>query len=70
MNEAPDNGLAIASAKKAIPAVNPTTLGPNYYKGFELDMNPVAAIPEPATLLLFGTGALGALGWLRRRRMK
>ena len=28
-----------------------------------------AAIPEPATLLLIGTGALGVLGYIRRRRM-
>ena len=27
------------------------------------------AIPEPGTLLLIGTGALGALGWVRRKRM-
>jgi hypothetical protein len=48
-----------------------STIGPSgQYSGFEIDMNPSAAIPEPGTLLLLGTGALGALGWMRRRRMK
>lgn len=32
--------------------------------------NPVSAIPEPGTMLLLGTGILGALGYIRRRRMK
>jgi len=33
----------------------------------EFDKN---MIPEPATLLLLGTSALGVLGYLRRRRMR
>jgi hypothetical protein len=29
-----------------------------------------AAIPEPGTCLLIGTGVIGLFGWMRRRRMK
>ena len=39
--------------------------------GIEFDPNASEApIPEPGTLLLLGSGVLGALGWVRRRRMK
>ncbi len=40
-----------------------------FANNFEFDAT-VAAVPEPATLLLLGSGALGAAGFLRRRRMK
>ena len=65
-----DNGLAVSGNGKAIAAgINQSAMGSDHL-GFELDMNAGAAIPEPTTLLLLGTGALGALGWLRRRRMR
>jgi len=40
--------------------------------GFELDMDPVGGtvIPEPGTMLLLGTAVLGAIGFVRRRRMQ
>lgn len=64
-----DNGLMRAGNGKQVLSSFPTE---NYLnmQGFELDMNGTPAIPEPATLLLVGTGALGALGWIRRRRVK
>jgi hypothetical protein len=31
---------------------------------------PGGEIPEPGTLLLLGTGVLGVLGYMRRRRMQ
>ena len=37
----------------------------------DLTLTPLQGeIPEPATLLLVSTGAIGAFGYLRRRRIK
>ena len=53
-------------------------LGPNDGTGgtgagneIEFDSNAKVGvpIPEPATMLLLGTGALGLIGYLRRKRM-
>jgi hypothetical protein len=54
-----DNSLAVVDGKK----IGANMVG-NY---FEIDMAPT---PEPTTLLLVGTGVLGAFGALRRRRMR
>lgn len=59
-----DNGLAATGLK---------TIGANLVgRYFEIDQNPStpSSVPEPTTLALLGTSALGALGWLRRRRLK
>jgi hypothetical protein len=41
--------------------------GPDGYLGA---LKPEAPVPEPATLLLVGTGALGAIGIIRRRQLR
>ena len=66
-----DNGLSAVDGKVIKMGGDNAIWGPSNYGGFELDFNYIeGTIPEPATLLLFGTGALGVMGWMRRRRMK
>jgi hypothetical protein len=66
--ELADNGLA--AVKDGVIIASGMRSDSYFLAGFEVDANPMAAIPEPATMMLLGTGALGALGWLRRRRMR
>ncbi len=66
--ELADNGLAALGGKYIFG--NGTGPSNSSSVGFELDMEPGAAIPEPATMLLLGTGAMGVIGWMRRRRIK
>lgn len=40
------------------------------YGFFEFDATAATVVPEPGTLLLMGTGVLGVVGWMRRRRMR
>ena len=45
------------------------TCGNDVIEG-EFDPGTISAIPEPSTLLLFGSGLLGAVAWERKRRKK
>ncbi len=67
-----DNGMLATSIKQIVADTsvnNPAKAPGGSISGFALDMDP-SSVPEPATLLLLGTGALGALGWLRRRKLR
>ena len=65
--ELADNGLLAVDGKYILGG---NQEGPSWgQSGFELDMNP-GVIPEPGTMLLLSSGALGVMGWMRRRRMK
>jgi hypothetical protein len=67
MREDPPNPLADEAAK---------TSGPNYfecdglYLGIKIQGTPGAPVPEPATMLLFGSGLAGLFGFRRKFRKK
>jgi hypothetical protein len=64
--ELSDNGMLITGS---ITIALGTNLSNGTYSLTSMEFA-AADIPEPTTLLLLGTGALGAFGYVRRRRMK
>jgi len=67
-------GTLVATNSSALP--NGTSLTVGAGAGFVFDPSPApaspasvaVAVPEPGTLPLFAAGAIGLLGWMRRRR--
>jgi len=57
--------IVLSGIETGGPSASPSTRQELY--GMEFDADP---IPEPGTLLLIGTGVLGFMGYLRRRRMQ
>ncbi len=70
--ELADNGFYAGkhTTDERVKLITISGAGGGTFFSFEYDAAGPAAIPEPATMLLLGTGTLGALGWLRRRRMR
>jgi hypothetical protein len=70
-NLAIDNGCALVLNNHVL-KLGTNTIGPGAYdQGMIYNTwADVSPIPEPGTMLLIGTGVVGLLGYLRRRRIK
>ena len=62
--------MGIIDNENALTTADITTIGGGYFLYNVDDIVTAEPIPEPATILLVGTGVLGIFGRMRRRRSK